>query len=229
MDLYGQKSSSLPQKVLIHTIELILIALSWWILFGTGGEFLERHLHIANAAGGEDRRLIIFVFNITIFLRIAYTMIFLLKRRIPWEESISVPMAFALYYIGFPLFVLPESAPLDAYDYLGIFLFLSGCLINSVSEILRDRWKKKPENKGRIYTGGLFRYARHINYSGDLLWVAGYAFLCKNWYSVSILIFLFLFFAFYNAPKLDLYLKDKYGKEYDKYAAKTKMLIPFIW
>jgi len=32
-----------------------------------------------------------------------------------------------------------------------------------------------------------------------------------------------------NAPELDKYLKEKYGKEYDEYAGKTKMLIPFIY
>jgi len=42
-------------------------------------------------------------------------------------------------------------------------------------------------------------------------------------------VFLFCFFAFYNAPELDKYLKEKYGKEYDQYAGKTKMLIPFIF
>gem|GEM_PF-2489823 len=48
-------------------------------------------------------------------------------------------------------------------------------------------------------------------------------------FSASIPIFLFCFFAFYNAPKLDVYLKEKYGADYDAYAKKTKMLIPFLY
>ena len=40
-------------------------------------------------------------------------MIFMLKRKIPWEESVSIPFAFALYFIGFPLFVLPCSQQID--------------------------------------------------------------------------------------------------------------------
>jgi protein-S-isoprenylcysteine O-methyltransferase Ste14 len=101
--------------------------------------------------------------------------------------------------------------------------------LNSGGEILRDKWKKKPENKGKIYTGGFFKYSRHINYFGDLVWVSAYAILTRNLGPVIIPVLLFIFFAFINAPKLDRYLKQKYGKSYDDYASKTKILIPYIY
>ena len=156
-------------------------------------------------------------------------MIKLLKRAIPWEESFSVPFAFALYFVGFSLFILPTSMPVDYIDGFGVILFIFGSFLNTGGEILRNKWKKIPENKGKIYTKGFFRYSRHINYFGDLLWVSAYAIITRNWYSVSIPILLFCLFAFYNAPMLDRYLKERYGKDYDAYAAKTKMLIPFIY
>lgn len=229
MDLYGQKSKSIPQKIVIHVIEISLLWLSYFILFQKGGTWVETHLHIHNSSGNIDRRVIIFAFNLIIFLRLAYMMIFLLKRKIPWEESVSVPFAFAIYFVGFPLLVLPVSKSIDGLDYFAIALFIVGCVLNSGSEILRNKWKKMPENKGKIYTGGFFKYSRHINYFGDILWVCAYALITKNWYAISIPIFLFCFFAFYNAPKLDKYLKDKYSAGYDDYAKKTKMLIPFLY
>jgi protein-S-isoprenylcysteine O-methyltransferase Ste14 len=229
MELYGQESKSIPQKIVIHLLEIALLYLSYWILFQGGGTWCEKHLHISNATENEERKIIIFAFNIIIFLRLAYMMIFLLKRKIPWEESASIPFAFALYFIGFPLFVLPVSGPIGSLGYFAIFLFALGCILNSGGEILRNQWKKIPQNKGKIYTGGFFRYSRHINYFGDLLWVIAYALMTKNIYSISVPIFLFCFFAFYNAPKLDKYLKTKYGVGYDDYAAKTKMLVPFIY
>jgi protein-S-isoprenylcysteine O-methyltransferase Ste14 len=155
-------------------------------------------------------------------------MMFLLKRKIPWEESISVPFAFAVYYIGYSLFVLPISQKIDGLDYFGIALFLMGCLLNTGGEVLRNRWKKKTDNKGKIYTKGFFKYSRHINYFGDILWVTAYAIITRNWYAALIPVFTICFFVFYNAPKLDQYLKEKYGKSYEDYANKTKMLIPFI-
>lgn len=229
MDLYGQHSQSIPQKTIIHLIEILLLWLSYWILFQSGGNWMEKHLNIQNAAGNGLRRILIYTFHLITFLRIAFATFFLLKRRIPWEESISVPMAFAIYYVGFSLFVLPESAPLGSLDYFAIALFLLGSLLNTGGEVLRDRWKQKPENQGKIYTGGFFRYSRHINYFGDLLWVTAYAVVTRNGYAISIPLLLFAFFAFYNAPKLDRYLKEKYGEPYDRYAARTKMLIPFIY
>ncbi|MBK5212465.1 MAG: DUF1295 domain-containing protein [Flavobacteriaceae bacterium] len=229
MDLYGQKSKSIPQKIVIHVIETLLLWLSYWILFQNGGDWFEQYLHIHNATENIDRKIIIFTFNIIIFFRLAYMMIVLLKRKIPWEESVSVPFAFALYFIGYPLFVLPISAPIDGLDYFAIGLFIIGSVLNSGGEILRNKRKKKPENMGKIYTKGFFKYARHINYFGDILWVIAYALITKNVWSATIPVFLFCFFTFYNAPKLDKYLKEKYGSDYDIYARKTKMLIPFIY
>ena len=229
MKLYGQNSKSIPQKIIIHLIEILMLWLSYWILFQSGGAWFEKHLHILNATENIDRRIIVFTFNILIFLRLAYMMIVLLKRKIPWEESVSVPFAFAVYFIGYSLFVLPISAPIDGLDYFAIALFIIGSILNSGGEILRNKWKKKPENKGKIYTKGFFKYSRHINYFGDILWVIAFALVTKNWYSITIPVFLFSFFAFYNAPKLDKYLKYKYGEGYDEYAKKTKMLIPFIY
>ncbi len=229
MEIYGQESKSIPQKIVIHFIELLLLWLSYWILFQSGGAWVENHLSINNSIGNIGRRIVIFIFNLIIFIRMAYMMIVLLKRKIPWEESVSVPLAFALYFIGFPLFVLPFSQPMDGFDIFAIAIFVLGCVLNTGGEVLRSQWKKKPENKGKIYTKGFFKYSRHINYFGDLLWVIAYSIITKNIVSVTIPIFLFCFFAFYNAPKLDKYLKEKYGKEYDEYAKKTKMLIPFIY
>ena len=208
---------------------MLLLWLSYWILFQNGGDWFGTHVHFQNKNSDYNRRAIIFIFNIVIFFRLGYMMIILLKRKIPWEESISVPFAFAVYYIGYALLVLPISKAIDGLDYFAIALFLTGCLLNTGGEILRNKWKKNPSNNGKIYTEGLFKYSRHINYFGDILWVTAYAIITKNWYSVSIPIFIFCFFAFYNAPKLDKYLKSKYGKGYEDYASKTKMLIPFIY
>lgn len=229
MELYGQESKSIPQKVIIHLTEILFIWLSYWILFQQGGAWCYRYLHIYNAMGSEDRRVIIFAFNVIIFFRLAYMMFFILKRKIPWGESLNIPLAFALYFVGYPLFVLPIAKPIDGIDYFGIALFITGCILNSGGEILRDRWKKDPTNKGKIYTLGFFKYSMHINYFGDLLWVTAYAIITRNLYSVSIPIFLFSFFAFYNIPKLDKYLYGKYGKGFEDYAQRTKKFIPFVY
>ncbi len=229
MELYGQKSKSIPQKIIIHILEIAFLYFSYQVLFGEAGNFFQDKLGIHNATAGTGRREVIFAFNIIVFFRIAFMMFFLLKRKIPWKESVSVPFAFALYYVGFALFVLPVSKPLGSIDYLAIILFFIGSFLNTGAEILRGNWKKNPANKGKLYTKGFFKYSMHINYFGDFLWVTAYALITRNWYSVSIPIFLFCFFVFYNIPKLDQYLYQKYGNSFEYYSKHTKKFIPFIY
>jgi protein-S-isoprenylcysteine O-methyltransferase Ste14 len=90
-------------------------------------------------------------------------------------------------------------------------------------------WKNRLENKGRLYTGGLFSFSMHISYFGDILWVTGYALVSGSWWSVAIVIFLLSFFVLFNIPKLDTYLAEKYGEDFAAYARKTKKLIPFVY
>lgn len=179
--------------------------------------------------GVRERKIIVFAFSWIVFLRLSFMMFYLLKRRIPWEESVNIPMAFALYYIGYSLLVLPSGQPIDVVDYFGIVLFLLGSFINTFSELQRHFWKQRPENKGKLYTQGLFRYSMHINFFGDLLWVSAYAIITRNYYSIAIPLLLFCMFAFFNIPKLDQYLQSRYGRQYDEYRNKTKKFIPFIY
>lgn len=229
MDMYGRYDKSIPQKTVIVILEIILLWISWKILFHHSGDVILKWFGAENAGGGFARSVVIFSFSVIVFLRITIAMFTFVKRKIPWEESISIPFAFALYYVGFALFVLTSSAPLGWIDYAGILIFLCGSFLNTFSEWQRHQWKKKPENKGKLYTEGLFRYSMHINYFGDLLWVTGYAILTRNIYSWIIPVFLFCFFVFFNIPKLDEHLKSKYGDQFEEWRKRTKRFIPFIY
>ena len=68
-------------------------------------------------------------------------------------------------------------------------------MLNTVSELLRKSFKDNPVNQGKLYTGGLFKYAIHINYLGDCLWVLGLAFIASNIYSLFIPLGLFFVFV----------------------------------
>lgn len=229
MELYGKKSKSIPQKTTIILLELLLLALAYWILFLGGGTILLNKIGIHVQPGDYESRGIVFAFSFIVFIRLTFMMLYLLKRKIPWAESLSVPFAFALYYIGFALLVYNRQSPIDGWDYFGVLIFLAGSILNTFSELQRHFWKQHPEHKGRLYTKGLFAHAMHINYFGDLLWVSAYAIITRNPYSVFIPVLLFCLFAFYNIPKLDSYLAEKYKAQFDAYRAKTKKLIPFIY
>ncbi len=229
MRLYGSHKNSLPQKITILVLESFILVLSCSLLLGSGFKFVNNTFGFNISPGDFTGRMIIFFFNCVVYIRMWITITYLLKRSIPWEEAFSVPFAFALYYLGFAALGYSSAEGLDLIGASGILLFLAGSFLNTFSELQRNKWKKAPRNKGRLYTGGLFHYSMHINYFGDLLWVAGYALVTHNIYSWIIVIMIFCFFTFYNIPKLDKYLAEKYGADFKEFSRSTKKFIPFIY
>lgn len=229
LDLYADKGAALPQKLTITALELLFIALSYFILFGGGDAAISNLFGWPQLDDTPDRRWVILGFNLIILARMGVMMFVFLKRQIPWSEAFSVPVAFAIYYLGFSILVLPNSAPLGLFDFIGIGIFALGCFLNTASEWQRHIFKSDPTNKDKLYTGGLFGVSMHINFFGDVLWVLGYAMIANHLIGYALPILLLIFFAFFNVPKLDTYLRERYGQPFKDYEAKTKRLIPFVW
>ena len=229
MDLYSVKSKSLPQKTVIILLEIFLLIIAYWTLFKNGGTVIFEKIGLHSQEGNMNSRRIIFTFSVIVFSRMTFMILYLLKRKIPWEESVSVPMAFSLYYVGYSLLVYNRTTEVGVLDYVAIAIFIAGSLLNTISELQRHFWKKRSENKGKLYTIGLFKYAMHINFFGDVLWVTAYAIVTRNIYSIAIPILLLCLFIFWNIPALDKYLAGKYKEQFTRYAEKTKKLIPFVY
>ncbi|RLQ94072.1 DUF1295 domain-containing protein [Falsibacillus albus] len=227
--LYGDNGNSVPQKLYVFLFQTLIFAAAVWLLILNGFSELNHWFGWNLQKGDEGRRTILMAFIFVTYLRMQFTIFYLLKRKIPWEEAITLPFAFGLYYIGFSFLGGITEKPVNGWDILFILLFAAGAFINTFSEVLRDRWKKDVQNKGKLYTEGLFAYSMHVNYFGDLLWVLAFALVSWNMWAMIIPAFLFCFFAFYNIPMLDKYLADKYGEDFQEYQKKTKKFIPFVY
>lgn len=223
LDMYGSTKRSWPQRLMVIAGECACLLIAYWFLFMGGNDAM----HLPEGDFGRDVAL--FALSVATFLRMGCMVLYLLRRGMQWGEVWGVLFAFAVYYIGFSILGGIQDKPLDGVDLLAIFLFVAGSVINSASEWLRDRWKKDPENQGKVYTGGLFRYATHINYFGDIVWVCGFALLTRNIWAAIVPLFLILMFVFLNIPQHDRYLRGKYGEAFAAYEKKTKKLIPFIY
>jgi len=163
------------------------------------------------------------------FFRLLFTLFIFFQRKMYWGEAIVIAN------------IMPWIFPYIAYksgDYIGtigwmeiigILLFLTGSFLNTASEYFRFSWKQKRENAGHIYTGGLFKYARHINYFGDIVLFTGMAMVAHQIQLLIIPISMAFVFVVILIPLKEDYLKDKYGNEYISYAASTKKLIPLIF
>ncbi|WLD92569.1 DUF1295 domain-containing protein [Alkalihalobacillus sp. AL-G] len=228
MSLYQYKGKSMPQRIVLTIIQTVILATSGWILFG-GEETLNSWWGWTLGPGNGSRQLMLLILYMIVYIRMMFTIYYLLKRSIHWEEAFSIPFAFGLYYIGFSLFSLTTAEAITIWDGMIVLLFLAGSWVNTFSEWKRDQWKKRPENKGKVYDEGLFKYSTHINYFGDVLWVTALALLTRNPWALLIPLLLICLFVFYNIPMLDRHLEEKYGKDFVEYQKKSKKLVPFIY
>lgn len=180
-------------------------------------------------SGDFVRRTMIAACLIIYFLRLQVTVWIFQKRFWSWLETItiSILMTFVLY--AFAKVGGNNIQTVGIIEIIGILLYLSGSCINTLSESSRHVWKLKAENTGRLYTGGLFRLAMHINYFGDIVLFTGFAMITHRFGVYVIPLAMTVNFIFNIIPLLDRYLEKKYGDEFREYSQKTKKLIPLIY
>jgi protein-S-isoprenylcysteine O-methyltransferase Ste14 len=93
---------------------------------------------------------------------------------------------------------------------LGTGLYITGILVETISEVQRKQFKSDPRNKGKLYSGGLFSLARHINYGGYSLWRGGFALAGGGWIWGAIVGGFFITdFSRRSIPALDAYCQDR--------------------
>lgn len=60
-----------------------------------------------------------------------------------------------------------NSDSLNWLDYLGILVFIIGFVFEAGGDFQLARFKKNPDNKGKVLNTGFWKYTRHPNYFGD--------------------------------------------------------------
>lgn len=179
--MYGINRPTIKEKILILVTEIIYLIIAFYLLFIT---YFKQGISIG-----------LFIALIITALRLTAMMFIWLPRGISWQEAIMNSIAFGIYYLGFPILMITSNQdPNLILLTIGWILFLGGSMLNTVSELLRKSFKDNSVNQGKLYTGGLFKYAIHINYLGDCLWVLGLAFISSNIYSLFISLGLFFVF-----------------------------------
>lgn len=114
---------------------------------------------------------------------------------------------------------------------LGSTLYVVGLGTELVAEIQRKRFKADPQNKGKAYTGGLWQFARHINYGGYTLWRSGYA-MVGGGYTLGVLVGAFFAWDFGTRaiPILQEYCEIRYGTAWEQFKKDTPYrLIPYVY
>ena len=129
-----------------------------------------------------------------------------------------------------------EIDQLSIMSYIGLFIWLSGLIIESISDYQKTSFKSMESNKGKWVNIGLWKYSQHPNYLGEIMvWLGVYLFIFPALNSdqamigaISPLFITVLLLFVSGIPLLDKSAEKKWGtnSEYAFYKARTGKLLP---
>ena len=144
---------------------------------------------------------------------------------------IFLMQAVLLLIISSPIILIMKNSisPLAWSDFLGIAIFIFGMVFETVADWQVYRFKTHPQNAGKLFTRGLYKYSRHPNYFGEfLVW---WGVFCLSIADGPILLCLigpvtisFLLLKVSSIPLLEK--KRKENPEYQAWRDKTSAFIP---
>lgn len=228
MAFQDEHAPSIPFKVLLATSVLAGTLVSALATSGYADWLIEL-LKYEKVEGNGCRKIIMLSCCLVYSIRFAIAMFVFVKRKIGWFEGSLVSVLFFMMFYHFGISAGSHPEPIGIVDIAGIILFLCGSYINTFAEYQRFAWKKRIENQGRLYTGGLFEYSMHINYFGDAVTYIGLALITMELVCFMISIGIIVNFIVLQIPMLDRHLGNRYGIEFTEYAKNTKKFIPFIY
>jgi steroid 5-alpha reductase family enzyme len=227
--MYGVAGRSTAQRVCLSTLLVGCTALAWWLLFARGVETVAALCGQHWVVGDYVRRAALATAFTIYFIRVQLTTYVFLKRGMSWTEVFTIAPWVLVLWVVLALGGGTNPGRFGAAAIAGAVLFALGSWINSFAEYRRHAWKRRPENRGKLYTQGLFSLTRHPNYLGDLISFSGLCLISGRWYTLIIPATMLCGFAFVNIPALDAHLAEHYGAQFDEYARHTSKLIPFVY
>ncbi len=151
---------------------------------------------------------------------IAFFKVFMLQGIVMF--IVSLPIVITFY---------GDVTKINVFHYIGIGLFIIGYCFEVIGDYQLSRFKKKPENKGKIITHGLWRYTRHPNYFGEAViwWGIFFVALSSDFGWISIVSPLIMTLTLMFASGVPMLEKKYEGREdWEEYKKKTPKFFPFI-
>lgn len=131
--------------------------------------------------------------------------------------------------------IITKSVEISYFSIPGLLIYCTGLLIESFADYQKFIFKKNPKNEGKFTNIGLWKYARHPNYFGEMLvwwgvflyvlpYISGIQFLTII--SPIYITYLLLFVS--GIPPLERRYKKIYAENQDfqNYKKSTRLLVP---
>ena len=228
MIFQDQYDSSIWNKSVFSGCIFFSLLAALWLMFA-GDAASNTWLKQYQLSGDPVRRILIAFCLIIYFVRLQVTVWVFQMRKWTWLETITITVLMSFVLYAFARAGGNNKQVVGFIEIIGILLYLSGSYLNTQSEYHRHIWKLKAENRGRLYTKGLFSLSLHINYFGDIVLFTGLAMVTHSLSILVIPLIMTVNFIFNIIPSLDRYLEKKYKDEFITYARKTKKLVPLIY
>ena len=141
---------------------------------------------------------------------------------------------FLIMIVSLPLFGVnfyTRSNELIWLDFLALTVWVIGFIFEVLGDFQLAKFKRNPDNKGKVLDKGLWKYTRHPNYFGDtLIWWSYALFSIASggyWCILGSVLMTFLIVKVSGVALLEETLKDK-KPEYQDYIRKTNSFFPWI-
>ena len=200
-----------PRKI------LVLVLVSIW------GHRLAIYLAIRNIGKGEDFRYREFRRNYGAerYWWFSYFQTFLL------QGALIIIVSLPLLGIS----ASDNSGELNLIDYFGIIVWLIGFSFEAGGDYQLSRFKRDPQNKGKVLDTGFWKYTRHPNYFGDsaVWWAYGIFSIAAGsyWQIIGSIIMTLLIIRVSGVALLEKTL-NKSKPEYQEYIRKTNAFFPWF-
>jgi len=132
------------------------------------------------------------------------------------------------------VFATSARDPLSFSDWLGLGVWLCGCIFQTVGDHQLNAFKRNPENRGRLMQSGLWSLTRHPNYFGEAVMWLGYFFFSLShsygWLTVVGPVYVYWFMGTGSAAAgNERHMLKTRPVAYAQYMANVPMLLPRFW
>ena len=158
------------------------------------------------------------------------------------KQTIAAPLFFLMHYliqacfqavVGFVFIFTAQSTRLDSvYTLVGLTLWCIGYVGSIAADAQLNRFRIRPENRGKVCQVGLWNYSRHPNYFFEILLWSGFAFIGLSapmgWLGLISPIVLLLTMRFITGPISERQSFKSKPDAYRQYQKGTSMIIPWF-
>lgn len=136
-----------------------------------------------------------------------------------------------VYFASIPAFLyLINGNDFSILNIIGLIIMVIATFLELFADLDMKKFKEVRTSKNQIISIGLWKYSRHPNYLGEILFWYGLAlvFILSNismWYVIGGAILNTLLFLFISIPMAENHMKQ-YKEGYTEYQKQTRMLLP---